>query len=74
MGERMSEKPKVVTHPLIKFRFWKLLSCLTGMLLEQLESWNQNVFVETQEDDRCEPKTRAEKSSGMYAIIITAAV
>lgn len=74
MGERMSENAKVVRHPLIKFSFWKRIPPLTGTLLQQLESWNQNVFIETQEADCCEPKTRAEESSSMCAIIIAAAV
>lgn len=72
LGKRMSEK--VIRHPLIKFRIWKLLPALTGTLLQQLESWNQNVFVETQSANRCEPKTRAVESSGVRAIIITATV
>lgn len=73
-GRKDEEKPKVARHLLIKFRFWKLLPCLTGTFLQQLESWNPNVFVETQEADRCELKTRAGESSSMCAIIITATV
>lgn len=66
------EKLDVVKHPLITF--WKQLPSLTFTTLQQLESRNPNVLVETQEAYRCEPKTRAEESGGMCAIIITVTV